>query len=323
MAKRNRTSDEKGRFRDLRDALHMELREHRSSFIVYFMLRALVIATMILQILNRNYENVFLCALTLLLLIMPSLMQITFRVELPTTLEIIILIFIFAAEILGEIREFYLIFPFWDTALHTLNGFLAAAIGFSLVDLLNRSERTVFNLSPLFTAIVAFCFSMTIGVVWEFFEFGMDQLAGFDMQKDTVIHVIRSVTLDPAGHNVPYEISGITETVVNGQELGLGGYLDIGLIDTMQDLIVNFIGAFVFSVIGFFYVKNRGKGKLAGRFIPRRKAKDRDFLKIARENARQDEAAETGKDSGAAPEAESCVPQEENEEGAEDGAGDV
>ena len=323
MAKEKRTSDEKGRFRDLRDALHMELREHRSSFIVYFTLRALVIATMILQILNRNYENVFLCALTLILLIMPSLMQITFRVELPTTLEIIILIFIFAAEILGEIREFYLIFPFWDTALHTLNGFLAAAIGFSLVDLLNRSERTVFNLSPLFTAIVAFCFSMTIGVVWEFFEFGMDQLAGFDMQKDTVIHVIRSVTLDPAGHNVPYEISGITETVVNGQELGLGGYLDIGLIDTMQDLIVNFVGAFVFSVIGFFYVKNRGKGKLAGRFIPRRKAKDRDFLKIARENARQDEAAETGKDSGAAPEAESCVPQEENEEGAEDGAGDV
>ena len=147
------------------------------------------------------------------------------------------------------------------------------------MDLLNRSERTVFNLSPLFTAIVAFCFSMTIGVVWEFFEFGMDQLAGFDMQKDTVIHVIRSVTLDPAGHNVPYEISGITETVVNGQELGLGGYLDIGLIDTMQDLIVNFVGAFVFSVIGFFYVKNRGKGKLAGRFIPRRKAKDRDFLR--------------------------------------------
>ena len=308
MAKEKRTSDEKGRFRDLRDALHMELREHRSSFIVYFTLRVLVIATMVLQLLNRNYENVFLCALTLLLLIMPSLMQITFRVELPTTLEIIILIFIFAAEILGEIREFYLIFPFWDTALHTLNGFLAAAIGFSLVDLLNRSERTVFNLSPLFTAIVAFCFSMTIGVVWEFFEFGMDQLAGFDMQKDTVIHAIRSVTLDPAGHNVPYEISGITETVVNGQELGLGGYLDIGLIDTMQDLIVNFVGAFVFSVIGFFYVKNRGKGKLAGRFIPRRKAKDRDFLKIARENARQDEAAETGKDSGAAPEKEDPLP---------------
>ena len=309
--------------RNLGEALYMELREHRSSFIVYFTLRILVIVMLVLQLLNRNYENVFFCGLTLLLLVMPSLVQVTFKVELPTTLEIFILVFIFAAEILGEISEFYLVFPFWDTVLHTINGFLAAAIGFSMVDLLNRSEKIVFNLSPLFTAIVAFCFSMTIGVIWEFFEFGMDQLAGFDMQKDTVIHVIRSVTLDPAGHNVPYEISGITETVVNGQELGLGGYLDIGLIDTMQDLIVNFIGAFVFSVIGFFYVKNRGKGKLAGRFIPRRKAKDRDFLKIARENARQDEAAETGKDSEAAPEKEDPLPEEKEEKRAEDGAGHI
>ena len=261
----------------------MELREHRSSFIVYFTLRIIVIVMLILQLLNRNYENVFLCALTLVLLIMPSLVQITFKVELPTTLEIFILVFIFAAEILGEISEFYLVFPFWDTVLHTINGFLAAAIGFSMVDLLNRSEKIVFNLSPLFMAIVAFCFSMTIGVVWEFFEFVMDQIIGYDMQKDTVIHVIRSVTLDPAGHNVPYVIDNITETAVNGQELGLGGYLDIGLIDTMQDLIVNFIGAFIFSVIGFFYVKNRGKGGFANRFIPRRKANDRDFLKIARE----------------------------------------
>ena len=110
---------------------------------------------------------------------------------------------------------------------------------------------------------------------------------------------------------------------MNGQELGLGGYLDIGLIDTMQDLIVNFIGAFVFSVIGFFYVKNRGKGKLAGRFIPRRKAKDRDFLKIARENALQDEAAETGKDSEAAPEKEDPLPEEKEEKRAEDGAGHI
>ena len=239
-----------GRLKHLSEALYMELREHRSSFIVYFTLRIIVIVMLILQLLNRNYENVFLCALTLVLLIMPSLVQITFKVELPTTLEIFILVFIFAAEILGEISEFYLVFPFWDTVLHTINGF---------------------------------CFSMTIGVVWEFFEFVMDQIIGYDMQKDTVIHVIRSVTLDPAGHNVPYVIDNITETAVNGQELGLGGYLDIGLIDTMQDLIVNFIGAFIFSVIGFFYVKNRGKGGFANRFIPRRKAKDRDFLKIARE----------------------------------------
>lgn len=184
--------------KNLGEALHMELREHKSSFIVYFTLRFLVIVMMVLQLMNRNYENVFLCAITLMLLVIPSLVQVTFRVEFPTALEIIILVFIFAAEILGEISEFYLLFPFWDTVLHTINGFLAAAIGFSLVDLLNRSEKAVFSLSPLFMAIVAFCFSMTIGVVWEFFEFGMDQIGGLDMQKDTVIHTIRSVTLDPA-----------------------------------------------------------------------------------------------------------------------------
>lgn len=277
-----------GWFRNFGRAMHMELREHKSSFIVYFVLRLLVIAMMVLQVLNRNYENVFLCALTLLLLVIPSFVQVTFKIELPTTLEIIILVFIFAAEILGEISEFYLVFPFWDTVLHTLNGFLAAAIGFSLVDLLNRSERTSFTLSPVFTAIVAFCFSMTIGVIWEFFEFGMDTFLGFDMQKDTIIHAIRSVNLDPAGHNVPYVIDNITSTVVNGQELGLGGYLDIGLIDTMNDLLVNFVGAVVFSIIGFFYVKSRGKGNMAGRFIPRRKKKDRDFLRIAEEEAEKE-----------------------------------
>ena len=118
----------------------MELREHRSSFIVYMVLRALVIICMVLQILNRNYENVFLCILTLFLLVVPSLIQLQLKIELPTTLEIIILLFIFAAEILGEIQEYYIKIANWDMILHTLNGFLMAAIGFSLVDILNRQE---------------------------------------------------------------------------------------------------------------------------------------------------------------------------------------
>ena len=273
------------RYRTIKKALSMELKEHKSSAIVYFTLRALVIVVMVLQIFNRNYENVFLCLLTLLLLVVPSLVQVTMKIELPTTLEIIILVFIFAAEILGEIQEFYILFPFWDTVLHTLNGFLAAAIGFSMVDLLNRSERMMFKLSPLFMAIVAFCFSMTIGVVWEFFEFGMDQLFHTDMQKDTIVHAVYSVLLDPAGGNRAAGITGITQVVVNGQDLGLGGYVDIGLIATMKDLIVNFIGAVVFSVIGFFYVKNRGGGGVVGRFVPREKERKQDFLRIVQEEA--------------------------------------
>ncbi len=279
----------KKRMKVMKKALHMELREHKSSFIVYVVLRLLVILMMILQIFNRNYENVFLCILTLILLIIPSFIQINLKIELPTALEITILIFIFAAEILGEIQAYYLKFPFWDTVLHTVNGFLMAAIGFALVDILNRSKKFSIQLSPAFVAIVAFCFSMTIGVVWEFFECGMDQLFGLDMQKDTIVHTIKSVMLDPTKGNRPVGIRDIQSVMVNGQDLGLGGYLDIGLLDTMKDLFVNFIGAVVFSILGYFYVKKRGKGILAKRFIPRLKSKEADFLEKAEEEERKEE----------------------------------
>lgn len=265
--------------RKLHRAMQMEIREHRSTFLVYSVLWIFVVGLMIFEILNRNYESMFLCILTLILLIVPSFVQVTFRIEFPTVLETIVLLFIFAAEILGEIEGFYVRFPFWDTVLHTLNGFLAAAIGFSLVDLLNKSDKLAFSLSPLFTAIVAFCFSMTIGVVWEIFEFGMDQMFNLDMQKDTIVHHISSVTLDPTGGNTPFMISDIEGVMVNGSELGLGGYLDIGLVDTMGDMIVNFLGATIFSIIGYFYVKSQGNNRIVNKFVPKRKEEDKDFLK--------------------------------------------
>lgn len=273
----------KHKFKVRLKALKMEIAEHKSSFIVYLVLRALVILVMILQLLNRNFEDVFYCALTLLLLVVPGFLQVELKIELPTPLEIIILLFIFSAEILGEIGSYYTRIPNWDTMLHTLNGFLAAAIGFSLVDILNRHEKAGVNLSPLYLAIAAFCFSMTIGVMWEFFECSMDMFFGFDTQKDTVVHSISSVMLDPSGSQKVVHIDNITEVIVNGQELGLGGYLDIGLLDTMKDLFVNFIGAVVFSIIGYFYVKKRGEGKFAKKFIPTIKKEDADYLKIVEE----------------------------------------
>ncbi len=287
--KQKKTGRWKRKWEAWKKALRMELREHKSSFLVFSILRFLVVVTMALQFANGNYENVYVCFLTLVLLVAPSLVQVSIKVELPTGLEIIMLLFIFSAEILGEIDAFYLKIPAWDTILHTMNGFLMAAIGFSLVDILNRHERFSFKLSPAFMAVVAFCFSMTIGVLWEFFEWGMDMFFHLDMQKDTVLHSINSVMLNPDGANVPVSIQGIYDVSVNGESLGLGGYLDIGLYDTMKDLFVNFIGAVVFSTVGFFYVKNRGKGSFAKRFIPRLKNKDRDFLAIAQEEGQQAE----------------------------------
>ena len=241
---------------------------------LYVLLRISVIAVMIAQIFNRDFENVMLCVLTLILFMLPSVIERRLKIELPDTLAIIILLFIYAAEILGEIQAYYITFPFWDTMLHTMNGFLCAAIGFSLIDLLNRSQKFTFSLSPLYVALVSFCFSMTVGVLWEFFECAMDQLFFFDMQKDTVIPAISSVMLDPNGANTPVMIRDIQDVIIvhsdgTQEALGLGGYLDIGILDTMEDLLVNFIGATVFSVVGYFYIKRRGEGKFARRFIPR------------------------------------------------------
>ena len=250
--------------RDLKAAV----RRQHAVFTVYLVLRLMVLATLVSSVIRSEYESAFICLLVLVLFMLPFFIQQNFGIELPSTLEIIILLFIFAAEILGELECYFITFPYWDSMLHTTTGFLCAATGFALIDILNRNSRIKFELSPIYVALAAFCFSMTVGVLWEFFEFGMDRIFHMDMQKDTVVSSITSVMLDPTNKNIPVTIDGITSVTVNGQELGFGGYLDIGLYDTMEDLFVNFIGAVVFSTIGYFYIKHRGKGKLAKAFIP-------------------------------------------------------
>ena len=280
----------KHKIRDLLSSANSALLRKRTVAMVYVLLRFLVIIIAVAQFFNGNYENVFLCGLTLILFLLPTIFERALKIDLPNTMEIIILLFIFAAEILGEIQSYYTTFRGWDTILHTLNGFLCAAIGFALVDMLNRTERFSLSLSPAFMAIVAFCFSMTIGVLWEFFECAMDQFFLLDMQKDAVIHSISSVMLDPTGGNTPTIIRDIADVIVvtgSGEEisLGLGGYLDIGLIDTMKDLLVNFVGAVVFSVAGYFYARSKGKKRAAAlNFVPSKKNEDHDYLQQAREN---------------------------------------
>ena len=287
------TKQEKKREKkNFRKAMEKELREHRSSFIVFYTLRLLVLVALVRQIFLHNYEGAFFCILTIVLLYIPSWLQVKLRIELPPPLEITILCFIFAAEILGEVNAFYVNVPNWDTMLHTLNGFLAAAVGFSMVLLLNDNERLTFDLSPFVLALVAFCFSMTIGVLWEVFAFGMDFFFHTDMQKDTVINAVYTVALDPTRTNKVVAIKGIQDVVINGESLGLGGYLDIGIIDTMKDLFVNFIGAVVFSVTGFFYARSKGEKRTAAQsFVPSKKTEETDYLKQAREEGAAESAA--------------------------------
>ena len=252
-----------------KDILVAEIKKNKVSFAVYITLRVIAIVLLVLSILFGNYESAGMCLLTLIMLLAPPFVEKTFKVDLPTTLEVVVMCFIFAHTILGELASFYVRVPGWDTMLHTLNGFICVGVGMSLVDLLNRNKKFRFELSPIYVVLAAFCFSMTVGVMWEFFEFGMDMFLGTDMQKDTVITSIKSVMLDPTNSNKVITVNGIQMTEVNGELLPINGYLDIGLIDTMKDLFVNFIGAVVFSIGGFLYLKFRGKkSRVIEGFIP-------------------------------------------------------
>ena len=250
LRRQQRRAAEKGELR-------RKMREEPGAFWTYIILRTIVILILIRSIFAGNLDNVVVCALVLVLYVLPQFVENRLRIEIPSVLEIIIFVFVFAAEVLGEMQSYYLKYQHWDTILHTTSGFILAAVGYSLVNLLNKSERVRFQLSPAYLAVVAFCFSMTMGVLWEFFEFAADRLLLFDMQKDTVLTQIATVDLDPTLSNTPIVISGIEDVILqlsDGSEyaLGLGGYLDIGIYDTMEDLFVCFIGAVVFSLIAFF-----------------------------------------------------------------------
>ena len=230
-----------------------KMREEPGVFWTYVILRTIVILVLIRSLFNGHLDNAF----VLLLYVLPQFVENRMNIEIPSVLEIVIFVFVFMAEILGELDSYYLKYEHWDTILHTSSGFLLAAVGFSLVNLLNKSERVRVQLSPVYLAVVAFCFSMTMGVLWEFFEFAADRWLLFDMQKDTVLSRIATVDLDPTLSNTPVVISGITDTILELSDgsyyrLGLGGYLDIGIYDTMEDLFVCFLGAVTFSVIAFF-----------------------------------------------------------------------
>lgn len=238
---------------------------NKRTFILYSILRILVIVTLVRCVMTQRWEGVAICVLVLVLFLVPALVEDMAHIEIPGLFQAIIYSFIFAAEILGEINHYYVLIPGWDTVLHTLNGFLCAAVGFSLVDLLNRSSSQI-SLSPIYVTLVAFCFSMTIGVLWEFFEFAFDTFFGMDMQKDSFIQSFSTVSLDPTGEGNRVAVNGIASTTItttSGQTYTFDGYLDIGLLDTMKDLFVNLVGALAFSVVGYRHLMRNESGNWA------------------------------------------------------------
>ncbi len=276
MSRESRKLRREQRREEKRGMWKRKMKEEPGAFWTYVILRTIVILILIRSIWAGRYDNAIVCVYVLVLYVLPQFVENKMNIEIPSVLEIIIFVFVFLAEIFGEMESFFLKITFWDTMLHTTAGFLLAAVGFSLVDLLNRSEKIKVQLSPGYLAITAFCFSMTMGVMWEFFEFAADRLLLLDMQKDTVLSQISTVDLDPTLSNTPVVIRGITDMLLELSDgstyrVGLGGYLDIGLYDTMEDLFVNFLGAVVFSVIAFFETRSTKRPLTTALALRRRK----------------------------------------------------
>ena len=247
----------------------------KSAVAIFVILRVLIVICDFVEALHGNLINVLLCIAALILYTIPTLVQEKLKFEFPNTFETIIYFFIFSSVVLGEINKFYIMIPHWDTILHLLSGFLCAGFGFSLFELCNK-KKTVRDVTLIFTVIVSFCFSITIGVLWEVVEYAADNVLRVDMQKGTIVRDIASIELNPVKDNSSLKIDNIVETNIktsDGKEITINGYLDIGLNDTMKDLIVDMCGATIFCIFGTIYVLNKDnpvkRFKFASLFIPK------------------------------------------------------
>lgn len=205
--------------------LHFKLNERARDYKVHraliFVLLILMVVEWFLLIVNKNWLSLFLVTLIIATVFAPIIFRKQLDVELPAELHMTAVVFIFASFYLGEVMDFYYRFWWWDIALHTTAGLLMGILGFLLIYVLNESKRVDVNLTAGFTAFFAFTFAVTIGSIWEIFEFGVDRIFGANMQKEMLG--------DPSG-----------------------------LTDTMWDIIVNALGALFISLAGYGYLK-RGR----------------------------------------------------------------
>ncbi len=196
--------------------------------ILYLTVRIILMSTGHLQTSTRPMSDYILmlleCVLGVIVIHLPSFLEKKFQFEIPKTLYIMYLIFLYCAIFLGEIRDYYYHVPHFDSILHTFSSLMSGAFGFMVVDILNQDKHTSINLSPIFVAVFAFCFSVTFGSLWEIYEFSFDSLLGLNMQK--------------------FRLSD--GTLLVGSE---------ALYDTMKDIILDTLGAFMASLIGFLYLK--------------------------------------------------------------------
>ena len=191
-----------------------------------------------------EWTRIALTAVTLIFVPLPFCIEYLFKKKL-TILSFIIGLTYSIGPMVGHTYNLYIILPWWDKMLHLSAGIIFGLLGIELARKLFRGKDI--DSSYLLLALFGLCCSMALSVAWEFVEYGLDIWLGLDTQTDTVIHTIVSATLSrEAGMAEP--VTNINDVIVNGHSLGVGGYLDIGLIDTMQDLMVESLGAVIAAI---------------------------------------------------------------------------
>jgi hypothetical protein len=253
-------------------------RHFKRKFILYVVTRMIFILVGVISLLFEDYLTAFLCAIALVFFLLPTFLYNKFNIKVPSALEISAVLFTFMCVVGGEIGHFYAQFPLWDKIFHTFSGFLIAAIGLAFMDFFTKRKSSVFRLTPFFAVFFAFFFALGVEVIWEVFEYLVDTLTGVtDMQADYYIDYFTSKKAGGETNPVPIIVGGIKDVVItfeDGREpLVLHGYIDVGLADTMHDLIVGAAGALLFCAIEFVALVKRDKRmqKISESFVPRKK----------------------------------------------------
>lgn len=237
----------------------VRVKKIRLNKLIRIILSIIVIIVLVRQIMLKDWFMVFSCLYTLITFSIPTIFDKKFKIKFPFVLEIAIYLFVFAAEIIGEVGAYYITVSWWDDLLHTTSGMLLTSVGLFLISLLGKKNKKLY-LPTFYKVLTAFCFSATILVLWECFEFGMDNFFGTDMQKDTIITTINSVNLNKKRLNSSVELK-VTSLEVNDEDWikEYNGYIDIGLYDTMYDLLDGLMGTLLYSIFSYLYLNKKQK----------------------------------------------------------------
>ena len=208
-------------------------------------LTAFSIVSFIYSIRVRNAHYAFSSLISLTLVFLPNLMEYLFECRISSDLKIAYWFLVVGGPVLGNVYRFYHYIRPWDKLLHMLSGFLAAAVGYALPDFVLKEKP-----GKMFKCVFAVSFSVAIGGLWEIYEYLLDVFFQMDMQNDTVITGFSSYMLGEIPGTIG-AVENIQTVSINGEPFEKG-YIDIGLIDTMRDMIQCLMGSILCVITAVF-----------------------------------------------------------------------